>query len=254
MMSKQQKSQKMELPKEIKVVDEDDIEDDDDDIEEIDFEETEQTKRKSKKKEYSCENAEEALEELNKIFQRLEHDIKYHKIVFKTYQKLMQKKSKSGKKKSQNSDIHKEATGFIKAKIVPERFKLFYEKNLRNDPDFIIEFPDFDITQNQPRPVITKIIYYYIKKNKLYGKNEEGVINKREIIPDSSLTDLLKFKEGEDIIIFQNFQSYVSRLYSTIEEEVVVDIENKQVEEESELENNIKDQKKNKSKVAVSKN
>lgn len=207
-----------------------DIEKDDDDIDNDDIEETEQKQRKTKKNEYLCENAEEALEELNKIEQELDRLAKFRKIVFKTFLKLNQKKFKHGKKKQQSNDIQKEATGFRKANLVPTKFKIFFEKCLKNDPNFSIAHPNFDITQNQPRTDITKMIYYYIKQQELYGKNAEGTLNKRSIIPDSALISLLMIKEGESIQ-FENFQSFVSRLYSS---ELLENLDNK--DDDSEVE------------------
>ena len=56
------------------------------------------------------------------------------------------------------------------------------------------------------------MIYHYIKLNQLYCKKEDGSLDKRIINPDNNLKDLLSIKDGETLC-FNNFQSFISRLY-----------------------------------------
>jgi len=191
---------------------------DDDEDDEVDND------KKKKKIEYFAETAEEARAELAKVEALIDQQTKYRKLVFKVYEKLIQKKTKHGKKKVNNLDNQKEATGFVKAKIVPQKFKTFYELCLKGDVNFSTDYSNFDITKQQPRTDITKIIYYYIKAKQLYEKDENDNINKRVIIPDNYLKDLLSIKDGETLG-FENFQSYVSRLY-------INDLENIEKEKE----------------------
>jgi hypothetical protein len=203
------------------VVSEVDPEDEGIDLHDDDEDET-ATKKRSKKIEYTCESAEQALAELDRIESEIEQLQKQRKAVFKTYKKLILKQLKKSKKsKNKNSDTQKEATGFIKAKFVPEKFKSFYEQHLKNDESFKKIFTNFDITVDQPRTDITKMIYHYIRTNNLYQESEdkEGEFNKRIIKPNKHLTDLLSIKSDESIG-FNNFQTYVSRLYTGNEQEV----------------------------------
>ena len=141
--------------------------------------------------------------------------IKYLKLVNKTANKQYIKRSKLTKKrKDNNPDVPKKATGFRKAKSIPDKFKYFYENNLKRDENFKEIFPDFNIEENQPQTDITKIIYYYIRTNDLYDKNEDGTSNKRAIKPDSKLTSLLLIGKDESIG-FNNFQTYIKRLYNS---------------------------------------
>lgn len=192
------------------------LQDDDDEVDDT------TAKKKSKKVEYVCENAEQALTELDRIETEIEQLQKQRKAVFKTYKKLILKQLKKSKRsKNKNSDTQKEATGFIKAKFVPEKFKSFYEHHLKNDESFNKIFSNFDINVDQARTDITKMIYHYIRTNNLYQESEdkEGEFNKRIIKPNKYLTDLLSIKPDE-AIGFNNFQTYVSRLYTGNELEV----------------------------------
>jgi hypothetical protein len=58
------------------------------------------------------------------------------------------------------------------------------------------------------------MIYYYIRSNQLYGNKEDGSLDKRTIIPDDAINKLLSIQKGETIG-FNNFQSYVTRLYGS---------------------------------------
>lgn len=192
---------------------EEEAEEDEDEVDEVeDVEEADKTTtKKNSKIEYNCDSPEDALNEYLRVDSEIEQLMKYRKAVFKVYQKLNSKQLKQSKKRRNNrSDTPKEATGFIKAKTVPEKFKLFFGKHLKTDE----VFNKYDMSVDQPRTDITKMIYQYIRTNKLYEKNEDGTFNKRVIKPDDCLKDLLSIEDGQEIG-FNNFQSYVSRLYNT---------------------------------------
>lgn len=191
-------------------------------VEEDDVEEVEEVEepKKSKKVEPLFESADEALAELQKLDIEIDQAIKTRKAVFKVYQKLMQKqlKQSSKKRKNNNSDNPKEATGFVKPKPVPEKFKTFYNKYLKGNQSFKTAYPDFDLSNDNPRTIITRIIYNYIKTNSLYNKQEDGTFNRREIKPDEALRELFSMGSDDTPIVFNNFQTYVSRLYSSTQE------------------------------------
>ncbi len=156
---------------------------------------------------------------MSKVDTEIEQKSRYRKAVFKTYQKLVTKQLKQTKKRRSRSSVApKEATGFIKAKPVPEKFKEFYKQHLKDLDKFSEQFPNFDASVNQPRTEITKMIYRYIKINGLYKKKEDGTFDHKNIEPDKVLCKLFNITEGEDIG-FNNFQTYISRLYETPEEE-----------------------------------
>ena len=154
-------------------------------------------KKKPKKIDFNCEKIEEALNELMRIDNEIEQACKTRKNEFKALHRLVLKLAKSSKKRKHNiSDITKEATGFIKAKAVPLKFKTFYENHFKDDIEFKKLYNLFNINENQPRTDITKIIYHYIRSNELYGKKEDGTTDKRSIIPDKYLIDLLSIKDN----------------------------------------------------------
>jgi chromatin remodeling complex protein RSC6 len=178
-------------------------------------EETTGKKKNKQKVEFNCESVEEALAELIRVDSELDHQMKYRKAVFKTYQKIVTRQLKQSKKRRAHaSDTPKEATGFVKAISVPLKFKAFFESHLKNDEEFKKVFTSFDINKDAPRTDITKMIWHYIRTNELYGKKEDGTTDKRTITPDDELRDLLSVGEDETVG-FSNFQSFVSRLYSS---------------------------------------
>lgn len=195
--------------------------DEDDDVEEVDEDEVEEVEeveevKKSKKVELSFDSADDALAKLLELDTDIEQAMKTRKAVFRIYQKLMQKqlKQSSKKRRNANSDNPKEATGFIKAKPVPEKFKTFVNKNLKNNQSFKEAFPNLDLSTDNPRTMITRIIYHYIKSNDLYNKEEDGSLNKRKIKPDEALKELFSI-DNDETLVFNNFQTFVSRLYSS---------------------------------------
>jgi hypothetical protein len=203
------------------------------DVEGDDGEEIEEQTKKSKKIDLFFNSYDDAFQKLLELDSEIEQAIKTRKLVFRIYQKLMQKQlKKTTKKRKNNTDTPKEATGFIKAKPVPEKFKTFYHDHLKSDQLFLNKFPNFDLDSNNPRTEITKIIYDYIRNNELYKKSEDGTINKREIKPNEALRTLFSIK-SDNTIVFNNFQTYVSRLYSVVETpEVLGDVSIEESEDE----------------------
>lgn len=191
------------------------------DVEADDDVEATTDKKKSKKVEYVSDSIEETLKELLGVDLLIDQQVKYRKAVFKTYQKLVTKQLKQSKKRrTHTSDTPKEATGFVKAIPIPTRFVTFYHKYLETDEKFKETFAAFDPTGETPRTMITRMIYHYIRENALYGEkvDEKGetVLDKRTIMPDDAIRNLLSIDKTESIG-FNNFQSYVTRLYvSTI--------------------------------------
>ena len=195
---------------------------------------------KSKKVEYNNENLDESIAEFTDVSEKLKDLLKYHEAVRKNTFKLVEKLQKQLKKRKPNTtDSLKEKTGFRKDITVPSKFVEFYEANLKDDEGFALKYPDFDINAVHARTFITGVIYYYIKTNQLYEKDEAGNFKKRNIAPDEVLIKLFDIKENEEIR-FNNFQSYVTRLYnfdaSDVEEVNDADIDADVEVEESEIE------------------
>ena len=226
---------------EIEVDDVEELEDVDAEAEELeeaeaeeDEVEEEEVKKKSKKVEYVSDSLEETLKELLGVDLLIDQQVKYRKAVFKTYQKLVTKQLKQSKKRrTHTSDTPKEATGFVKAIPIPAKFVAFYHNYLAKDARFLETFATFDPTGETPRTMITRMIYHYIRENGLYGEklDEKGekVVDKRTIMPDEPISSLLSIHTGESIG-FNNFQSYVTRLYvsSTTDAEASEDSEDEQ--------------------------
>lgn len=111
---------------------------------------------------------------------------------------------------------------------MPEKFKNFYNANLKGEEFFETEsdFVDFNIESLIPRTEIGKIIYLYIRHNNLYNKKEDGTYDKRAIKPDDQLKLLFSLNEDEmGDVTFNTFQKYMSRMYKsdTVLHEVVKD-------------------------------
>jgi hypothetical protein len=190
--------------------------------------------KKSKKVEFVCESLEDALTELLRVDSELEQQAKYRKAVFKTYQKLIAKQLRQSKnRRTRTSDTPKEATGFVKAIPVPKKFVDFYNEHLVSDADFKKIFTSFNPSNDTPRTEITKMIYHYIRTNNLYVLKEDGTHDKRCISPDEALVELFDVDDGETIG-FNNFQSYVTRLYGS--STVVADEDASDAEEEAVIE------------------
>ena len=212
--------EEVEVEDEVEVDDEDEVDEDEvDKVEEIEV----KNKNKYKKKiEYKSESAQESLEQYNELTKKItelnnerNYMEKYRDVVFKVYVKQTQKESKRSKKRKENNpDVPKMKTGFTKEKGIPDKFKSFYENNLKDNNQFAALFPNFKIDEDQSQTTITKIIYKYIQMNELYEKNEDGTLRKNAILPDKNLSQLMMIEDGETIG-FKNFQRYMKRLYNS---------------------------------------
>jgi len=189
--------------------------------------------------------------------------MKYREAVLKSTEKFAHKQLKQTKKRrSTENSAPREANGFVKAKVIPQKFKEFYEAHLKNCNGFSEAFSTFDINVDAPRTDITKMIYHYIRTNNLYNKKADGTYDKRSIAPNAVLKTLFDIKKGdlifdhvvteEDIkeekrddpkererigqktgMNFSNFQTYMNRLYESDEEEVEVVAEEAEAVEEA---------------------
>lgn len=184
------------------------------DVEDEEVDEDETNKKNSKKVEYTTESIEETLEDISKLIINIKKDTKQLELKQKIVKKLIAKKAKWTKKRKNDPNAPKKAAGFTNIKFVPEKFKSFYENHLKDDVTFCSKFPNFKVDVDQRRPDITKIIYNYIKTNDLYDKKEDGTSNRRIIKPNLALKELLLISDGEDIN-FNNFQTYIKRLYNS---------------------------------------
>jgi len=237
----------------------DEVEVDADDVEEAEDAEEDDVevatdKKKTKKVEYVSDSIEETLKELLGVDLLIDQQVKYRKAVFKTYQKLVTKQLKQSKKRrTHTSDTPKEATGFVKAIPIPTRFVTFYHNYLEKDDKFKETFATFDPNGETPRTMITRMIYHYIRENGLYGEKEDEngntVVDKRTIMPDDAISSLLSIHKGESIG-FNNFQSYVTRLYVSSNTDAEGSDEEQQ-DEEAVVEVVAKSKNSNKSKPAV---
>lgn len=202
---------------EAKVVEEEEVEEVEEVVEEVEevVEET-NDKKKSKKIEYTNDNLTEVKDDLNNALKEVEYANKRLAVIQKQYMKLVEKEQKKyTKRQSNKSDKKRDVSGFVKSIPVPSSFVPFFLNHVAGDY-FQNEFKDnrikdFDVTVNQPRPDFTKILYYYIRKNNLYKKNEDGTIDKKTMRPDEELKKLLHIGNNDELT-FSNFQTYVSRL------------------------------------------
>jgi chromatin remodeling complex protein RSC6 len=201
--------------------------DEDEDEDEVEADD-EIEEKKSKK----AENTYDSLTSLNDIIRidsEIESLLRNRKFLFKLHQRNIIKESKKIKKRRSNtSDTNKEPTGFVKAIPIPSGFESFYKERLIDNVDFRNNFVNFDINSNMPRTEITRMIYSYIRSNELYGTKGDGSLDKRNIIPDEYLSRLLEIKEGENIG-FNNFQSYVTRMYNVDKLLITDDSDNEEV-------------------------
>jgi hypothetical protein len=173
------------------------------------LEEVEEIKIKGKKvkKELTQESYLEEIRILELILASLES--KKINNVIKGLKKY-NKKIKKGKKSPDGIDKIKNAP----TKPVPEKFKEFFIRYIQDDESFKThsEYVDFNINNDISRSQILKIICYYIKKNNLYNKKEDGTFDKNIMLPDDSVKTLLKMEEGE-VFKFTTYQKMISRLY-----------------------------------------
>ena len=261
--SKKQEQVEEQVEEEIEEVDgeEEEVE-----VEEADVEDDSGDKKK-KKYEYVCESVDTGFEEIKRIDAEIKELMKYRDSVIKSTEKFAHKQLKQTKKRRSNENsAPREANGFVKPKIIPQKFKEFYEAHLKNSQGFSEIFATFDINVDVPRTEITKMVYHYIRTNSLYNKKADGSLDKRSIAPNSILKALFDIKKGdlifdriineEDIredkredpkererigqktgMTFSNFQTYMNRLYDSDDEdiELAVDDVNAEALEETEV-------------------
>jgi hypothetical protein len=226
----QEQEQEQELEQELEELEE---LDDAEDVEE----DTSGDKKKSKKYEYICESVEDGFAELKRIDGEIKTLIKYRDAVLKATEKSTFKQLKQNKKRRSNENsVPREANGFVKPKTIPQKFKDFYESNLKDCAGFSELFANFDINVDVPRTNVTKMIYHYIRTNSLYNKKEDGTLDKRSIKPNSVIKNLFDLEDGENVT-FNNFQTYMNRLYEIDEEVEIIedDLEEQDKEQDHEL-------------------
>ena len=187
----------------------------DDDEEELDAEVLEaelEDKVVSKKVEITFDTSIEGFAMLRENNLKIDQLNRDNKTIVKLLEKKISKELKQlkdNKKKKSNPD--KPKSGFVKKRDIPQAFLTFYEKFLKKDDDFKTAFPDFNTESQIARTDVTKMIYHYIRTNKLYDGD-----NKRIIIPNKAIKDLFGLKDTENIT-FSSFQTYTSRLYKDVE-------------------------------------
>jgi len=113
---------------------------------------------------------------------------------FKTLVKVHNREIRSTKKfrKKRNTDRSKDPSGFNKPTLVPAK---------------VAELFNIDKDTLLARTVVTKMIYDYIKEQKLQVEED-----KRKINPDKALIDLFELKE-DDELSFKTFQTHMKKLY-----------------------------------------
>jgi len=222
-LSKIQKNIKEEI-EELELEEEDDEEevevlegDDNEEVSEAELD-ADDDKKKLKKQDFVFTSHEEAWLKLTEIRSEILKLERGQASVLKQYNKLVTKRLKQTNKRRNVSDTPKEPTGFIKATEVPDKFKEFFNKHIKSD------YPEFNINENQPRTSITKMIYAYVRKNDLYEKKDDDTSNKRVIMPDDILKKLFSMNTDE-IITFNNFQTYMCRMYNSDDKDEAADEE-----------------------------
>merc|ERR1719231_1456942 len=106
--------------------------------------------------------------------------------------KIEIKEASKRKKKTSSSD-KRGPSGFNAKQSVPIEFT---KQPWGADPDAEL-----------PRTTLTKMVYDYVKENKLQDPED-----KRRIFPDDSLKELFHLNDGDELH-FNNFQTYMKRLY-----------------------------------------
>ena len=230
---------RLQVKKVVEIVEESEEEDDDDEeVEEVDEEDVEEVeaqtgdeseaevvtkKKKSVKQEFTFESCSECMREMTDTIKQIESSFKTLKLLEKHLEKLMNKELKKKNKRHRNPDVQKEATGFTKPDILPEKFKRFYLDHIKDNKDYEAFSSNFDLDEKHARTTLTKIIYAYIRNNNLYDSktvrnekdgSESSVLDKRSIKPNSVIKNLFDIESGDNsMITFKLFQTYMSRLY-----------------------------------------
>ena len=102
-------------------------------------------------------------------------------------------KEASKRKKTKSSSDKRGPSGFNAKQSVPIEFT---KQPWGADPDAEL-----------PRTTLTKMVYDYVKENQLQDPED-----KRRIFPDDNLKELFHLND-EDELHFNNFQTYMKRLY-----------------------------------------
>lgn len=230
---------RLQVKKVVEIVEESEEEDDDDEeVEEVDEEDVEEVeaqtgdeseaevvtkKKKSVKQEFTFESCSECMREMTDTIKQIESSFKTLKLLEKHLEKLMNKELKKKNKRHRNPDVQKEATGFTKPDVLPEKFKHFYLEHIKDNTDYEAFSSNFDLDEKHARTTLTKIIYAYIRNNNLYDSktvrnekdgSESSVLDKRSIKPNSVIKNLFDIESGDNsMITFKLFQTYMSRLY-----------------------------------------
>jgi hypothetical protein len=117
--------------------------------------------------------------------------------------KLEVKEASKRKKNFKNSNEKRDPSGFNAKQPVPVEF---------------CEQPwGCSVEQELPRTMLTKMVYDYVKENNLQDPKD-----KRRIFPDETIRKLFHLKL-EDELHFNNFQTYMKRLYDRSFENLVDD-------------------------------
>ena len=125
------------------------------------------------------------ITDLRELKQCLKDLDKGHKIEVKDATKNKKNKNKSGEKR--------DPSGFNAKQPVP--------------PEFCEQPWGCEADQELPRTMLTKMVYDYVKEKKLQDPDD-----KRKIHPDAEIKKLFHLKESDELH-FNNFQTYMKRLY-----------------------------------------
>lgn len=229
---------RLQAKKVVEVVEESEDEDEEEEVEEVDEEDVEEVegqtgdesevevvtkKKKTIKQEFTFDSCSECMREMTETIKHIESSFKTLKLLEKHLEKLMNKELKKKNKRHRNPDVQKEATGFTKPDVLPEKFKRFYLDHIKDNTDYEAFSSNFDLDEKHARTTLTKIIYAYIRNNNLYDSKtvrnekdgtESNVLDKRSIKPNSVIRHLFDIESGDNsMITFKLFQTYMSRLY-----------------------------------------
>jgi hypothetical protein len=231
---------RLQAKKVVEIVEEseEEEEEDDEEVEEVDEDDVEEVeaqtgdeseaevvtkKKKAVKQEFTFESCSECMREMTDTIKQIESSFKTLKLLEKHLEKLMNKELKKKNKRHRNPDVQKEATGFTKPDVLPEKFKRFYLEHIKDNKDYEAFSSNFDLDEKHARTTLTKIIYAYIRNNNLYDSktvrnekdgSESSVLDKRSIKPNSVIKNLFDIESGDNsMITFKLFQTYMSRLY-----------------------------------------
>ena len=133
------------------------------------------------------------IEQKNHELVLIQREVKLlYKEVEKSH-KIELKEASKRKKNSKNSSEKRDPSGFNAKQPVPVEF---------------CEQPwGCSIEQELPRTMLTKMVYDYVKENNLQDPKD-----KRRIFPDETIRKLFHLSDSDELH-FNNFQTYMKRLY-----------------------------------------